>query len=180
MTTAETMFAQPGDGMMDRKQEARKVLWAFLAALFLHLVVAYSLATWGGIFSPALPVSEKPVELTIVDLSTPPPIAPKNSVFMETDESKQSAEQPKEKTFESSANSIGASFDVSLSTSSVGRPVRSASARARASCASSSVALGRRTTVDAGGWAPGAAGCASNGKAALIARSRPIERWENT
>ena len=109
MTTAETMFAQPGDGMMDRKQEARKVLWAFLAALILHLVVAYSLATWGGIFSPALPVSEKPVELTIVDLSTPPPIAPKNSVFMETDESKQSAEQPKEKTFESSANSIGAS-----------------------------------------------------------------------
>ena|SRR5438552_9739492 len=109
MTTAETMFAQPGDGMMDRKQEARKVLWAFLAALFLHLVVAYSLATWGGMFSPALPVSEKPVELTIVDLSTPPPIAPKNSVFMETDESKQSAEQPKEKTFESSANSIAAS-----------------------------------------------------------------------
>jgi len=109
MTTAEIMFAQPGDGMRDRKQEARKVLWAFLAALFLHLVVAYSLATWGGILSPALPVSEKPVELTIVDLSTPPPIAPKNSVFMETDESKQSAEQPKEKTFESNANSIGAS-----------------------------------------------------------------------
>ena len=109
MTTAETMFAQPGDGIMDRKQEARKVLWAFLAALFVHLVVAYSLATWGGIFSPALPVSEKPVELTIVDLSTPPPIAPKNSVFMETDESKQSAEQPKEKTFESNANSIAAS-----------------------------------------------------------------------
>src|SRR5437588_252522 len=74
MTTAETMFAQPGDGIMDRKQEARKVLWAFLAALFVHLVVAYSLATWGGIFSPALPVSEKPAELTIVDLSTPPPI----------------------------------------------------------------------------------------------------------
>jgi outer membrane biosynthesis protein TonB len=109
MTTAETMFAQPGDGMMDRKQEARKILWAFLAALFVHLVVAYSLATWGGIFSPALPVSEKPVELTIVDLSTPPPIVTKNSAFMETDESKQSAEQPKEKTFESNANSIAAS-----------------------------------------------------------------------
>jgi len=77
--------------------------------LFIHLVVAYSLATWGGIFSPALPVSEKPVELTIVDLSTPPPIVPKNSAFMETDESKQSAEQPKEKTFESNANSIAAS-----------------------------------------------------------------------
>jgi len=109
MTTAETMFAQPGAGMMDRKQEARKILWAFLAALFIHLVVAYSLATWGGIFSPSLPVSEKPVELTIVDLSTPPPIAPKNSAFMETDESKQSPDQPKEKTFESNANSMAAS-----------------------------------------------------------------------
>lgn len=109
MTTAETMFAQPGHGTVDRRNEARKVLWAFLAAIFIHLVVAYFLAAWGGIFSPALPVSEKPVELTIVDLSTPPPIAPKNSAFMETDESKQSADQPKEKTFESNANSIAAS-----------------------------------------------------------------------
>jgi len=109
MTTAEIMFAQPGDGMMDRKQEARKVLWALLAALFIHLVVAYSLASWGGIFSPPLPVEEKPVELTIVDLATPPPTVPKNSAFIETDESKQSAEQPKEKTFESNANSIAAS-----------------------------------------------------------------------
>jgi outer membrane biosynthesis protein TonB len=109
MTTAEIMFAQPGHGTVDRRNEARKVLWAFLAAIFIHLVVACFLATWGGIFSPALPVSEKPVELTIVDLSTPPPIAPKNSAFMETDESKQSADQPKEKTFESNANSIAAS-----------------------------------------------------------------------
>ncbi len=109
MTTAETMFAQPGHGTVDRRNEARKVLWAFLAAIFIHLVVACFLAAWGGIFSPALPVSEKPVELTIVDLSTPPPIAPKNSAFMETDESKQSADQPKEKTFESNANSIAAS-----------------------------------------------------------------------
>jgi outer membrane biosynthesis protein TonB len=109
MTTAEIMFAQPGHGTVDRRNEARKVLWAFLAAIFIHLVVAYFLAAWGGIVSPALPVSEKPVELTIVDLSTPPPIAPKNSAFMETDESKQSADQPKEKTFESNANSIAAS-----------------------------------------------------------------------
>jgi outer membrane biosynthesis protein TonB len=109
MTTAEIMFAQSGHGTVDRRNEARKVLWAFAAAIFIHLVVAYFLAAWGGIFSPALPVSEKPVELTIVDLSTPPPIAPKNSAFMETDESKQSADQPKEKTFESNANSIAAS-----------------------------------------------------------------------
>jgi outer membrane biosynthesis protein TonB len=107
MTTAEIMFAQPGDGTIDRKQEARKVLWALLAALFIHLVVAYTLAALGGAFSPAFPVEEKPVELTMVDLS-PVPLVPKNSAFMETDESKRSAE-PKEKTFESNANSIAAS-----------------------------------------------------------------------
>src|SRR6266571_7993937 len=109
MTTAEIMFAQPGDAAIDRKQEARKVLWALLAALFIHLLVAFTVAGLGGVFSPALPVEEKPVELTIVDLSTPPPVVPKNPAFMETDESKQSAEPPKEKTFESNANSIAAS-----------------------------------------------------------------------
>jgi len=107
MTTAEIMFAQPGDGTIDRKQEARKVLWALLAALFIHLVVAFSLAVLGGTFSPAFPVEEKPVELTLVDLPSTP-LVPKNAAFMETDESKQVAE-PKEKTFESNANSIAAS-----------------------------------------------------------------------
>jgi outer membrane biosynthesis protein TonB len=108
MTTAEIMFAQPGDRTIDRKQEARKVLWALLAALFIHLVVAYTLAALGGAFSPVLPVEEKPVELTFVDLP-PTPLVPKNAAFMETDESKQAAEPPKEKTFESNANSIAAS-----------------------------------------------------------------------
>jgi len=108
MTTAEIMFAQPGDGTIDRKQEARKVLWALLAALFIHLVVAYTLAALGGAFSPVLPVQEKPVELTLVDLPSAQ-LVPKNAAFMETDESKQSAEPPKEKTFESNANSIAAS-----------------------------------------------------------------------
>ena len=107
MTTAEIMFAQPGDGTIDRKQEARKVLWALLAALFIHLVVAFSLAVLGGTFSPAFPVEENPVELTLVDLPSTP-LVPKNAAFMETDESKQVAE-PKEKTFESNANSIAAS-----------------------------------------------------------------------
>ena len=107
MTTAEIMFAQPGDGTIDRKEEARKVLWALLAALFIHLVVAFSLAVLGGTFSPAFPVEEKPVELTLVNLPSTP-LVPKNAAFMETDESKQVAE-PKEKTFESNANSIAAS-----------------------------------------------------------------------
>ena len=108
MTTAEIMFAQPGDGTIDREHDARKVLWALLAALFIHLVVAYSLAVFGGVFSPALPVEEEPVQLTFVDLP-PAPLVPKNSAFIDTDESKQSAEPPKEKTFESNANSKAAS-----------------------------------------------------------------------
>jgi len=108
MTTAEIMFATPGDRTIDRKQEARKVLWALLAALFIHLVVAYTLAALGGAFSPAFPVEDKPAQLTLVDLP-PAQLVPKNSAFMETDESKQSVEPPKEKTFESNANSIAAS-----------------------------------------------------------------------
>lgn len=108
MTTAEFIVGHSVDSAAERRQETRKILWAFLAALFLHLVVAFSLAAWSGIFSPAFPAEEKPMELTFVDLATPAPIAPKNSMFMETDESKKSAE-PKEKTFESNANSIAAS-----------------------------------------------------------------------
>jgi hypothetical protein len=108
MTTADILFAQPGNRMIDQDYDARAVLWALLAAIFIHLVIAFSLAVFGGIFSPALPTEEKPVELTFVDLS-PVPLAPKNSAFMETDESKKSAEPPKEKTFESNANSIAAS-----------------------------------------------------------------------
>jgi outer membrane biosynthesis protein TonB len=74
-------------------------------------MVAFSLAALGGAFAPTAPAQEKPVELTIVDLSaTPPPVtvAPDPS-FMETDESKRAAEPPKEKIFESNANSVAAS-----------------------------------------------------------------------
>ena len=108
MTTADIMFAQPGNRTIDHEYNARAVLWALLAAIFIHLVIAFLLAVFGGVFSPAVPIEEKPVQLTFVDLS-PVPLVPKNSAFMETDESKKSAEPPKEKTFESNANSIAAS-----------------------------------------------------------------------
>ena len=94
---------------MERTKESRKLGLAILISLFLHLVVAYSLAAFGGVRSP-LPVEDKPVELTIVDLSaTPPPLVSKDPPFMETAKSKESAEKPKEQTFESNANSIAAS-----------------------------------------------------------------------
>src|SRR5438034_5309977 len=107
MTTADIMFAQPGnpESLRDHEYQTRTILLAVLLAILIHLLVAFFLATFGGVFSPATPVEDKPVELTFMDLA---PTAPKNSAFIETDESKK-APEPKEKTFESNANSIGAS-----------------------------------------------------------------------
>jgi hypothetical protein len=106
MTTADIMFAQPGnpDNLRDHEYETRTVLLAVLAAILIHLVVAFFLAAFGGVFSSQAPVEDKPAELTLVDLSP----TTKNSAFVETDESKK-APEPTEKTFESNANSIGAS-----------------------------------------------------------------------
>jgi len=106
MTTADIMFAQPGnpESLRDHEYETRTVLLALLAAILIHLLVAFFLAAFGGVFSPATPVEDKPAELTFVDLAP----ASKNSAFVENDESK-NAPEPKEKTFESNANSIGAS-----------------------------------------------------------------------
>ncbi len=108
MTTADIAFAQPGnpETFRDHEYDARTISWALLAAILIHLVVAFLLAAFSGVFSPSVPLEEKPVELTFVDLS--PTSASKNSAFIETDESKK-APEPKEKTFESNANSIGAS-----------------------------------------------------------------------
>jgi outer membrane biosynthesis protein TonB len=106
MTTADIMFAQPGnpESLRDHEYNVRTVLWALLAATAIHLAVAFLLAAFSGVFSPSVPFEEKPAELTFVDLSP----ASKNSAFIETDESKK-APEPKDKTFESNANSIGAS-----------------------------------------------------------------------
>src|SRR5215510_14311950 len=106
MTTADMTFAQPDnpESLRDHEYEARTVLLALLAAILIHLLVALFLAAFGGVFSPATPVEDKPAELTLVDLAP----TSKNSAFVETDESKK-APEPKEKTFESNANSIGAS-----------------------------------------------------------------------
>jgi len=109
MTTADIMLAQPGnpEGFRDHEYDARTVLWALLAAIAIHLAVAFLLAAFSGFFSPTIPMPEKPAELTLLDLS-PASLVPKNSAFIETDESKK-APEPKDKTFESNANSIGAS-----------------------------------------------------------------------
>lgn len=108
MTTSEFILGHSVDDLEDRKREAHKIVWAVLAAVALHFVIGFCIALSSGLFSSPIQVEEdKPMEMTLVDL--PEPTVPKNSMFMETDESKASVEQPKDKTFESNANSIGAS-----------------------------------------------------------------------
>jgi TonB family protein len=90
--------------------ERRNIMLAIIASLLLHFIVAVSLAAFGDKLQSPLPEEEKPVELTIVDpIPTPPPVTQKNSMFVDTPEKRQTQEQPKEKTFESNANSIAAS-----------------------------------------------------------------------
>ena len=104
MTTADTVFAQP-DRLRDYEENTRTVFWALLVAILIHLIVAFLLAAFSGFFSPSLPAPEKPVELTLMDLS--PASTSKNSQFIETED--KNAPEPKDKTFESNANSVGAS-----------------------------------------------------------------------
>ena len=107
MTTAEFIIGHSEDDAAERKKEARKIFWALLVALGIHLLIGYGLAVFGGLLSTPFSAIEedKPVELTFVDFPAPAPA--KNAMFVPNDESKQT-EQPREKTFESNANSIAA------------------------------------------------------------------------
>ena len=104
MTTADIVFDQP-DRLRDHEQDARMIFWALLVAILIHLLAAFFLAAFSGFLAPSLPAPEKPVELTFMDLS--PASVSKNSAFIETED--KNAPEPKDKTFESNANSIGAS-----------------------------------------------------------------------
>lgn len=96
---------------MEPKRERKKLWWAILASVFLHVVIAFGLVAFNTAFAPAIvPEDDQPVQLTMVDTSTMPVSTPRpKPAYLETDPSKQSAEEPKEKTFESNANSIAAS-----------------------------------------------------------------------
>ncbi|HEX4631980.1 MAG TPA: hypothetical protein VH188_13565 [Chthoniobacterales bacterium] len=95
--------------MSEEKKQGRKLGFAILISLILHLAVGFSLAAFGNVSSPlpTLP-DEAPSELTLMDLP-PTPKVEKNPQFIETDKSKESAEKPKDQTFESNANSLAAS-----------------------------------------------------------------------
>jgi hypothetical protein len=94
--------------MSEEKKKSRKLGLAILISLILHLAVGFSIAAFGNVSTPTLPPEETPSELTIMDLSPARPVE-KNPQFVETDKSKESAEKPKDQTFESNANSLAAS-----------------------------------------------------------------------
>src|SRR5436189_3307261 len=96
---------------MQPRSERQKILWAVFVSLLLHLVVGVSIASFGDKLQPSLPEEEKPVELTIMDLAPipTPPAVPKSTPFIDTTAQTETKEEPKEKTFESNANSIAAS-----------------------------------------------------------------------
>lgn len=110
-TTADFMIGRSADDAAERKQELRKVVWALLAAVILHVMVGSLLVGLSGLFSSSPMEEDKPLELTIIDIPPPAPevLAKKNPMFRETDPTKATVEQPIEKTFESNANSKAAS-----------------------------------------------------------------------
>ncbi|MCA1658167.1 MAG: hypothetical protein LC627_02590, partial [Verrucomicrobiaceae bacterium] len=64
---------------MEPRKERRKIVWAVLASLLVHFVVAFSVAAFGSATSPLPQIEDRPVELTMIDapLPPPPPPAPK-------------------------------------------------------------------------------------------------------
>ena len=94
---------------MQTKRDRRRLWIAIIASLFVHFVVAFSLAGFNQIAGPPRPLEDKPIELTMVDLSEPPAAGKANPAYIETDPSRETKEEPAEKTFESNANSRAAS-----------------------------------------------------------------------
>jgi len=96
--------------MLKPNRERRKVWWAVLASIGLHLLIGFSLAAFSSRQNDLdLPEEAPPPQLTILqEEPTPPPLAPKNAPMITVDESRKSAEAPKEKTFEANENSIAA------------------------------------------------------------------------
>jgi outer membrane biosynthesis protein TonB len=95
---------------MEPNRERRKVWWAVLASIAVHLLIGLSLAAFGGSTQDIAIEQEPPPQLTIMELAepTPPPLVPKNAPMTRVDPARKSAVAPKAKTFEANENSIAA------------------------------------------------------------------------
>src|SRR3954451_24405355 len=82
------------------KRERRLVLVAVIASLLLHVVIALSVAAFSSSTASLPPPDDQPVQLTMVDLPNEPKPTPRiHPDYIEN--ATESAEPPKEKTFES-------------------------------------------------------------------------------
>jgi len=95
---------------MEPNRDRRKVWWAVLASVVLHLLIGLSLAAFGGSTQDVALEPEPPSQLTIMQLPepTPPPLVSKNAPMTTVDPARKSDVAPKEKTFEANENSIAA------------------------------------------------------------------------
>ncbi len=97
---------------MERKRDQRKVWWAVLASVALHLLIGLALAAFAERSVVPEAAEPPPVQLTMMDLSeaTPPPTPPpkKNTMQTTVDPTRASKIAPTEKTFEANENSIAA------------------------------------------------------------------------
>ncbi len=113
-TTAEMefMIGRSADDAAERRQELRKIGWALLAALLLHVVVGSLMAAFSGFFQRDLPVEDKPLELTLVDMPPPLQVEEKkqtNAMFRMTDPTHETTEKPKDAVEQSNATTLGGS-----------------------------------------------------------------------
>jgi outer membrane biosynthesis protein TonB len=96
--------------MTEQNRDRRKIWWAVLASILLHLLIGLSLAAFGGSRQDIALEEPQVPQLTIMQLPepTPPPLVPKHAPMTTVDPARKSAVAPKEKTFEANENSIAA------------------------------------------------------------------------
>jgi outer membrane biosynthesis protein TonB len=96
--------------MTEPNLDRRKVWWAVLASILLHLLIGLSLAAFGGSRQEVTLEEPQVPQLTIMQLPepTPPPLVPKHAPMTTVDPARKSAIAPKEKTFEANENSVAA------------------------------------------------------------------------
>ncbi len=102
---------------MEPIRNRRKVWWAVLASVVLHLLLGLALAAFASKAGRLAPLEEEapPVTMTMMDLAgetpppTPPPLVEKNTMTTTVDPARATERAPDEKTFEANENSIAAS-----------------------------------------------------------------------
>ena len=96
--------------MTEPNRDRRKVWWAVLASIVLHLLLGLSLAAFGGKRQEIVLEEPQVPQLTIMQepLPTPPPLVPKNAPTISVDPERKSAVKPTVKTFEANEDTVAA------------------------------------------------------------------------